>query len=165
MCALDPLRVSRHAIFPDIEVEHEFFAEIDSLRSGGRGRRWGDGDAAFTFFAGVLAAAVFLAGADAASTGAVRAMRRWDQRVTTPAMLLVWALGLTLALAGGWFTAGWLIVKLGFVVALSGLHGMQSATLRRLAGGGPAPAPSRFAAPAAIVAILVIAILAVLKPS
>ncbi len=39
--------------------------------------------AAFTFFAGVLGAAVFLAGADAASAGALRAMRSWGQRVTT----------------------------------------------------------------------------------
>ena len=120
--------------------------------------------AAFTFFAGVLGAAVFLAAADAGSAGALRAMRRWDQRVTTPAMLLVWALGLTLALSGGWFKAPWLIAKLGFVVALSGLHGVQSAKLRRMAGGGPAPAPSRMAAPLAVVAILVIALLAVLKP-
>ncbi len=121
--------------------------------------------AAFTFFAGVLGAAVFLAGADADSAGALRAMRRWDQHVTTPAMLLVWALGLTLALSGGWFKAPWLIVKLGFVVALSALHGMQSAKLRRMAGNGVAPAPSRFAAPLAIAVILVIAVLAVLKPS
>ena len=119
--------------------------------------------AAFTFFAGVLGAAVFLAGADAGSAGALRAMRRWDQRVTTPAMLLVWALGLTLALSGGWFKA-WLIVKLGFVVAVSGLHGMQSARLRRMAGAGSVSAPSRFVAPLAVVAVLAITLLAVLKP-
>ena len=120
--------------------------------------------AAFTFFAGVLGAAVFLAGADAGPGGALRTMGRWDQRVTTPAMLLVWVLGLTLALSGGCFKAPWLIAKLGFVVALSGLHGLQSAKLRRLAGGGPAPAPPRFAAPLAVGVILVIALLAVLKP-
>ena len=121
--------------------------------------------AAFTFFAGMLGAAVFLGSADAGSAGALRAMWHWDQRVTTPAMLLVWALGLTLALSGGWFKAPWLIAKLGFVVALSGLHGIQSAKLRRMAGGGVAPAPTRFAAPLAIAVILVIAVLAVLKPS
>ncbi len=121
--------------------------------------------AAFTFFAGVLGAAVFLAGADAGSAGALRAMRRWDQRVTTPAMLLVWALGLTLALSGGWFKAAWLIAKLGVVVALSGLHGVQSAKLRRLAGEGSVSPPSRFVAPLAVVAMIVIALLAVLKPS
>ena len=121
--------------------------------------------AAFTFFAGVLGAAVFLAGADAGSAGALSAIRRWDQRVTTPAMLLVWTLGLTLALSGGWFKAGWLIVKIGFVVAMSGLHGVQSAKLRRLAGGGPPSAPSRFVAPLAVVTVLMIVLLAVLKPS
>ena len=113
----------------------------------------------------MLGAAVCLAGVDAGSAGALHAMRRWDQRVTTPAMLLVWALGLTLALSGSWFKAPWLIAKLGFVVALSALHGMQSAKLRRMAGNGVAPAPTRFAAPLAMAAILAIAVLAVLKPS
>ena len=121
--------------------------------------------AAFTFFAGVLGAAVFLASGDGGSTAAVRAMRGWDRRVTTPAMLLVWALGLTLAISGGWFKAGWLIAELGFVFALSALHGVQSAKLRRMAGGAAEPSPSRLVAPMTIVAILVIALLAVLKPS
>ncbi len=121
--------------------------------------------AAFTFFAGVLGVAVFLRVVEACSIDAACAMRRWDQRVTTPAMLLVWALGLTLALIGGWLKAGWLIAKLVFVIALSGLHGVQSATLRRRAGGSLASAPSRFAAPMAVGAIVAIALLAVLKPS
>lgn len=120
--------------------------------------------AAFTFFGGVFGATVFLSVADPSSIATAGAMRRWDQRVTTPAMLLVWGLGLTLALSGGWFKAGWLILKLGFVVMLSGLHGVQSARLRRMAGGGSAGAPSRLAAPAALIAILAIALLAVLKP-
>ena len=39
-------------------------------------------------------------------------------------MLLVWALGLTLATAGHWFADGWLQAKLAFVLILSGLHGV-----------------------------------------
>ena len=56
---------------------------------------------------------------------AVSAVRAWDQWLTTPAMLLVWGLGLTLALSQGWFFSHWLQVKLVFVLALSALHGVQ----------------------------------------
>jgi putative membrane protein len=66
---------------------------------------------------------------------AVSVVRAWDQRLTTPAMRLVWGLGLTLGLSQGWFSAHWLQAKLVFVLALSALHGVQSGTLRRLAGG------------------------------
>ena len=119
--------------------------------------------AAITFAAGLLGAAVFLAAAQPGCTEAARALHRWDRRVTTPAMLLVWALGLTLALMGGWLRDGWLIAKLVLVVALSGAHGVQSAKLRRLAGGVAAGASPRLA-PLAIGVIVAIAILAVVKP-
>ncbi len=80
-------------------------------------------------------------------------------------MLVVWALGLTLALRGGWFASVWLPVKLVFVVALSGVHGVQSGTLRRLAGGSIAPfQPLRFAGPLVIAFTVAIAVLAVVKP-
>ena len=75
--------------------------------------------AAFTFVGGTLADALALAGGQSAS-------RRWSRTVTTPAMLLVWALGLTLALRGGWFSSRWLQVKLVFVVAPAGLAGGAS---------------------------------------
>jgi len=51
------------------------------------------------------------------------------------AILLVWALGLTLALQGHWFRSVWLPAKLVIVLALSAWHGVQSGVLRRLAGG------------------------------
>jgi uncharacterized membrane protein len=96
----------------------------------------------------------------------LRAARRWDHSVTGPALLLVWALGLTLAIQGHWFRSFWLPAKLVVVVALSALHGFQSGALRRLAGGGAA-APGRvrdLAGPAIVVAVVAIALLAVLKP-
>lgn len=43
-----------------------------------------------------------------------------------PAMLLVWALRLTLALSGGWFWSGWLMAKLDFVVLFFSVHRVQS---------------------------------------
>ena len=62
----------------------------------------------------------------------LRRLRRWNRFVTTPAMILVWAFGLTLATAGGWFVATWLQVKMALVIVLSALHGMRSAKLRGL---------------------------------
>jgi uncharacterized membrane protein len=62
-------------------------------------------------------------------------MRRWNGLVTTPAMLLTWALGIGLATQGHWWTDAWLGIKLGFVVLLSAIHGVQSRTLRRRAAG------------------------------
>ena len=120
---------------------------------------------ALAFVGGVLAVSVFLAAARAAPGavgGVARVVRRWDRTVTTPAMLLVWALGLTLATAGHWFADGWLQAKLAVVLVLSAVHGIQSGHLRRLAGGAAiSPLPT---APFAIGCAVVIALLAVAKP-
>src|SRR5690606_22616026 len=89
-------------------------------------------------------------------------LRRWDRAVTAPALLLVWALGITLASVGGWYASGWLQAKLVLVVLLSGLHGILSGRLRRLSGAGPGL--SRWTLPLLIVAVTGIAFLAVLKP-
>jgi uncharacterized membrane protein len=94
---------------------------------------------------------------------AAQAVRRWDQRVTSPALLATWALGLWLASSGHWFTQTWLQLKLVLVLLLSGLHGMQSGRLRRLAAGGDAaPWPM---IPVLVICVAAIAGLAVLKPA
>lgn len=93
---------------------------------------------AIIFVGGVLSVSVFLAAvarSEAETSAVAMAIRRWDQAVTSPAMLLVWALGLAMALDAGWFTNLWLQAKLVFVVILSAVHGVQSGRLRRLAGG------------------------------
>ncbi|HBO1000694.1 CopD family protein [Pseudomonas aeruginosa] len=59
-------------------------------------------------------------------------VHRWDQHVTTPAMMVTWALGLYLALRGGWFPQPWLLVKLVLVAGLSASHGLLRGRLRRL---------------------------------
>ena len=120
--------------------------------------------AVVTFVGGVLGASVFLTAAQPGHAGTAQAVHRWDRTVTTPAMLLTWTLGLMLALLGGWFHGGWLIAKLAFVVALSGLHGVQAAKLRRLAGGLAATAPPRLIALLVIGCTLAIAILVAVKP-
>lgn len=114
-----------------------------------------------------IAAARSKAGNDTPIPSAILdAVRREDRRMTTPAMLLVWGLGLTLALEGGWFAAPWLMAKLALVVLLSALHGMLTGTLRRLArADGSSPSAILRVAPAGIIAaVLAVVILVVVKP-
>jgi putative membrane protein len=59
------------------------------------------------------------------------AIRRYDRKVTTPAMILTWMCGAGLSVHASWFGANWLWVKLILVVALSALHGMLVGRLRR----------------------------------
>ena len=98
--------------------------------------------AAVTFVAGTVLVTAMLPslsgeqGSAREQQAVLRRLQRWDRFVTTPAMLLVWACGLTLAIAGGWFVATWLQVKLALVIVLSALHGVQSAKLRRLGTEG-----------------------------
>jgi putative membrane protein len=61
------------------------------------------------------------------------------RRLSTPAMAATWVLGLLNAVWGGWFDEAWLHAKLAFVVALSALHGVFSARLRRIEAGGEVP--------------------------
>jgi uncharacterized membrane protein len=63
---------------------------------------------------------------------ALHAVRRWDRRVTSPALLLVWLTGMCVALEGHWFEFGWLQLKLVFVALLSMLHSILAGTTRRL---------------------------------
>jgi putative membrane protein len=121
---------------------------------------------ALVFFGGVVSVGVFLHMISTDSpeirTLAV-SVRRWDHVVTTPAMLLVWALGLVIGGIGHWFNSPWLTVKLVFVVVLSAVHGMQSGRLRRICNG-TSVVPLHAALPIAVTCAVVIAILAVAKP-
>ena len=94
------------------------------------------------------------------------AVLRWDRRVTAPAMLTAWALGIGLASWGGWFGALWLSAKLPIVVGLSGLHGVLSAALRRHVEQDERPAPTwiRRAPVITIFGAAAIALLAIIKP-
>src|SRR5690606_40332789 len=62
--------------------------------------------------------------------GMLAALQRFERTVTTPALLLTWIFGLSLALGAGWLSSPWLIVKLIFVVALSAFHGVRSGRIR-----------------------------------
>jgi putative membrane protein len=120
---------------------------------------------ALLFVGGIVAGGLLLAAGPAmADQGAAFAtvLRRWDRVVTTPAMLGVWAFGIGLASAGGWFTSGWLQAKLVLVVLLSAIHGLQSGQARRLAAGTDVK-PLRAAA-VVVPSVIAIAVLAVTKP-
>lgn len=59
--------------------------------------------------------------------------RRLLRAIINPAMMVTWVLGLWLAWRGFGFTGGWLHAKIAAVVALSGVHGYLSASVRRFA--------------------------------
>lgn len=59
--------------------------------------------------------------------------RRLLRAIINPAMVLTWVLGLWLAWQGGFFSAGWFHAKLALVIAMSGVHGFFSASVRRFA--------------------------------
>jgi protoporphyrinogen IX oxidase len=97
---------------------------------------------------------------------AIERVREWDRKVTMPAMLLAWMLGIAMAVQAGWFSSRWLMIKLVLVVGLSALHGVQSGLLRRVADDlhHPIPVMLRFSAPVTLATMTAIAILAVTKP-
>jgi putative membrane protein len=57
--------------------------------------------------------------------------------ILTPAMIVVWVLGLTLATVGHHWQEGWLHAKLLFVLLLSGYHGWAVGYAKKLARGAP----------------------------
>ena len=99
-------------------------------------------------------------------TALIKEIRRWDRRVTAPAMLVVWGAGLTLAMLSAWFPAPWLIIKLGVVGLLSALHGILSGLLRRLGRpDAPSARPWLRHAPLLIIGgVIAIVVLVVVKP-
>lgn len=94
------------------------------------------------------------------------AIHRFDQRVTTPAMFAVWALGLTLAMMGGWFFEPWFLLKFVLVFLLSGVHGTLSGNLRKLVADPQRTLPGalRHAAAGIIIFEVLIVLLVGLKP-
>lgn len=120
---------------------------------------------ALLFAGGVIANNLVLVAGHAATdriSVLMPALGRWDKKITTPAMLGLWAFGVGLSVSGAWFAYGWLQVKLVFVVLLSAIHGLQSGQIRRLALGDGVE-PMRIAA-LAVPAMIAITVLAVVKP-
>lgn len=94
----------------------------------------------------------------------LRALFRLDRQIVSPALLLTWTFGLSLALWQGWFSSPWLLAKLVVVVALSGLHGVQSGRLRRSIRDGGGAVSIKGAAAGIMIGMLTVAVLAIAKP-
>jgi putative membrane protein len=79
---------------------------------------------------------------EALAAGRTEEAATWVERETkirhiilTPAMTMVWLLGLTLATVGQHWGEGWLHAKLALVLALSGYHGWAVGYAKKLARG------------------------------
>jgi putative membrane protein len=118
------------------------------------------------FVGGLFSQSFAVAAGQRGDAGAAALASRWDRRVTVPAMLGVWLTGAAIAAQGAWFASPWLWAKLAFVLALTGLHGIQSGRLRRLRRGEQPPAPIQATHIAAFIAVsaALIALLVVVKP-
>jgi putative membrane protein len=99
--------------------------------------------------------------------------RRWIDRegklrkiILTPSMIMVWILGLALAVSGGWFQSGWLHAKLLVVLGLSAYHGYMVGYGRKLAQGvRPASGKAlRIMNEVPGIATVIIVILVIVKP-
>ncbi|MEE4201220.1 CopD family protein [Erythrobacter sp.] len=55
--------------------------------------------------------------------------------ILTPSLLVVWALGLVMAYAYGYFSDGWLHVKLLLVLILTGYHGWLVGQAKKMGAG------------------------------
>ena len=86
--------------------------------------------------------------------------------ILTPAMVLVWILGLSLAVIGQHFQEGWLHAKLLFVLALTGYHGWAVGYGRKLGRGeiGVADKTLRMLNEVPALSLAIIVVLVVVKP-
>jgi putative membrane protein len=91
---------------------------------------------------------------------------RLKRIIMNPALIIVWVLGLMLAVNTGAFSQGWFHAKLALVLILSGYHGWCSAYAKKLARG-QRPLPEKTLrmlneVPALLVTLVVI--LVIVKP-
>ncbi|MBT9373095.1 CopD family protein [Rhizobium sp. CSW-27] len=98
--------------------------------------------------------------------GVIMVLRRYDRLVTTTALGGAWLFGLILAFGYIGFSGGWLHLKLLIVIMLSALHGMQSAWMRRMEAN-PLLDPPAFVSkgmPVVLISVIVVVLLAIVKP-
>ena len=104
---------------------------------------------------------------EALAAGRTEEAAAWVERETklrsvilTPAMILVFVLGIALATIGHWWVAAWLHTKLLFVLVLAGYHGWAVGYARKLGRGAPTVSGRTLRlmneVPAVVLAIIVI---------
>ena len=106
------------------------------------------------------------AGNDAEAAAWVEREAKLRRVILTPAMILVFLLGIAAATVGNWWQMGWLHAKLFFVLLLTGYHGWAVAYTRKLAAGRPTLGARtlRLLNEVPALALAVIVVLAVVKP-
>ncbi|VVE89989.1 CopD family protein [Pandoraea bronchicola] len=119
--------------------------------------------AVITFIAGMVTMAL---GGRLAQPEWRRIARRADYGLASPALIVVWLTGPTLAIMANWWSAPWLMAKLALVLVISGLHGRLSATLRRLERDGATTSPALFqrALPVTLLSMAGVVALVIVKP-
>ncbi len=70
--------------------------------------------------------------------------RRLLKAIMTPAMIVTWATGLVLAWQGGFFPAGWFLVKFAAVLLMSGVHGFLARQVKVFAADANLRRPAFF---------------------
>ncbi|MGD9785531.1 MAG: protoporphyrinogen oxidase HemJ [Hyphomicrobiaceae bacterium] len=92
--------------------------------------------------------------------------RRLLEIIINPAMIVSWVLGLWLGWKGGFFSEGWFHVKLVAALALSGVHGYFSASVRAFREDRNARPPRHWRILNEVPTLLMIAIvvLVIVKP-
>jgi putative membrane protein len=93
-------------------------------------------------------------------------VRLWSRWITSPAMVIVWGLGIAMTFQIPWYLFTWFKLKILIVILLSAVYGIQMATVRRIQRG-ETPSPSfllRFSAPITAICTIAIAVLVVAKP-
>ena len=93
-------------------------------------------------------------------------LRRTLRLAMSAGIVATWLLGGWLFVEGGWFQAPWMFTKLAFVLALSALHGVLVAHLKRLSAtdGYRVPSWIRYVLPGEVAAVALVAFLVVAKP-
>lgn len=86
--------------------------------------------------------------------------------ILTPSIVVVWALGIALAVTIGAFSQGWFHAKLLLVLLLSGYHGWMVATSKKMAAGERPISEKtlRMLNEVPAIAVALIVVLAVVKP-
>ncbi len=93
-------------------------------------------------------------------------LRRALRRTMAIGIAATWLLGGWLFVDGGWFQSPWMFTKLGFVLALSALHGPLVAHLKRIGTVEDYRVPAWMGpvVPAKVAAVTLIAFLVIAKP-
>ena len=105
------------------------------------------------------------AGSDEEALWATRT-RTLSKVILVPSLVIVWLLGLTLAVTIGTWDQGWFHAKLLLVLGLSGFHGWMSAQAKKMARGARPLSEKKLRlwgeVPAMIVVVVVV--LVIVKP-